>query len=62
MKERYQQKKERILQYAKQRREKNSETINCDCGSCIYKYKLCDHLKTKKHINFVSTLNDTPHN
>ena len=33
--------------------EKNKEKINCDCGSCIIKYKLTDHLKTKKHIEFV---------
>lgn len=62
MKERYKQKKEQILEYEKQRRDKNKERINCDCGSSIFKYKLCDHLKTKKHIDYINSLNNTPTN
>lgn len=60
MKERYQQKKEQILEYEKQRREKNNEKITCECGSCVVKYKLKDHLKTKKHIDYISSLNNPP--
>ena len=56
MKERYQQKKEDIKEYGRQRREKNKEQINCDCGSCIFKYKLSDHIKTKKHIAYIALL------
>jgi len=56
MKERYSQNKEKIIEYEKQRREKNKEKINCECGSSIFKYKLCDHLKTKKHIDYIAVL------
>jgi hypothetical protein len=55
MKERYILKREKILDYEKERREK-SEKISCDCGSCIFKYKLSDHLKTKKHIDYIALL------
>jgi hypothetical protein len=55
-KERYLEKKEEIKEKVKQYREKNSEKINCDCGSCIFKYKLSDHLKTKKHIDYIALL------
>lgn len=56
MKERYLEKKEEIKEKVKQYREKNNEKINCDCGSCIFKYKLNDHLKTKKHIDYIALL------
>lgn len=56
MKERYLNKREELIQKVKERRENNREKINCDCGSCIFKYKLCDHLKTKKHIDYIALL------
>lgn len=56
MKERYLEKKEEIKEKAKQYREKNNEKINCDCGSYIFKYKLNDHLKTKKHIDYIGLM------
>jgi len=62
MKERYQEKKEQIKEYQKQQRENNNEKITCVCGSIVCKYKVRDHLKTKKHINFTLSLNDTPAN
>jgi hypothetical protein len=54
MKERYILKKEELLLKEKERRNKNNEKINCGCGSCIVKYKLADHIKTKKHILYIA--------
>ena len=34
---------------------KNSELINCPCGSNVVKYKLNDHLKTLKHQNWINS-------
>jgi len=62
MRERYQKKKEELKEYEKQRRENNNEKLTCNCGSIICKNKFANHLKTKKHINFISTLYDTPLN
>ena len=62
MKERYQKKKEEIKEYEKQRRENNQEKVDCECGSCIIKYNYRDHLKTKKHIDYISFLNNPPIN
>jgi hypothetical protein len=56
MKERYQLKKEEIKNKVKEYRDNNKEKINCDCGSCIFKYNLNDHLKTKKHIDYIALL------
>ena len=39
-------------EYNKEYREKNSEIVECECGSCVKKYKLSDHYKTKKHLEF----------
>ena len=44
-------------QKRKQLREKNKELINCECGSCIYKYKIRDHKKTKKHLDYLENNN-----
>ena len=41
-------------EYNKEYREKNSEIVECECGSCVKKYKLSDHYKTKKHLNFIN--------
>ena len=30
----------------------NSEIIDCECGSKIVKYKLYEHIKSKKHLEF----------
>ena len=45
--------KEELKQKQKQHRETNSEIITCECGSQTRKYKLGDHLKTKKHQTFL---------
>jgi group I intron endonuclease len=37
-------------------RENNQEIIECKCGSKIKKYKLSDHLKTKKHKKYIDSL------
>lgn len=51
----YQSNKSEIKERVKIYREKNSEIIKCDCGAEIKKYTLYRHLKSKKHINFIST-------
>jgi hypothetical protein len=66
--QRYQQNKERHKQYyqdnrqsilkqksknGKQYREKNSELIECECGSIVVKYKLREHKTRKKHREFL---------
>ena len=58
MNERYKQKREELIEKERIRRnkEENQIKINCECGSCIYKYKLADHLKTKKHIDYIALL------
>lgn len=35
-------------------RQTNNEKINCPCGSCIVKYTLTDHIKTKKHQKYLN--------
>ena len=30
-------------------RKANSDIVKCPCGSAITKYKMCDHIKSKKH-------------
>lgn len=40
-------------EYDKERRLKNSEKIDCDCGSKISQNGLSKHKKTKKHLNFI---------
>ncbi len=60
MKERYKEKKEEIIQKVKEYRLKNNEKITCVCGSCILKYKLNDHLKTKKHIDYITPILHQP--
>jgi hypothetical protein len=57
-KQHYQQNKERILEQHKQNYEKNKdkyqEKFNCDCGGkYTFKNKLT-HIKTKKHLNYIS--------
>ena len=41
-------------QRAKQFKQRNSTKISCVCGSSIAKYRLSDHVKTKKHIDFIN--------
>lgn len=43
--------KDKISDSCKSWREKNKERIECYCGANIYKYKLTDHKKSKKHLN-----------
>jgi hypothetical protein len=44
--------KEKINEYQQEYR-KNSEIIECDCGSKIKKINLSEHLKTIKHKDFI---------
>ncbi len=53
-KERYQMKKEEISIKNSEFRAKNNEKVTCECGSCVVKYRLNEHLKTTKHIEFMS--------
>lgn len=56
--------KERIKIYEKQNRQKNSESIKarkaikytCECGSCLVQNNKSYHIKTKKHINYINSL------
>jgi hypothetical protein len=48
------QNKEIIKIYNKERYIKNKESILCECGSNVTKYNLNNHIKTKKHINFIN--------
>ncbi len=45
-----------MIKKVKEYRLKNNEKINCDCGSCICKYKLNEHIKTKKHTDYIGLL------
>ena len=42
--------------YAKNK-EKHREKITCECGSTISRSSMSQHLKTEKHLNYVSGLN-----
>jgi len=52
--------KEKIKDYKKEyyevNKEKINEKFNCDCGGCYAFRNKARHLKTKKHINYLSTL------
>ena len=56
----YQENKEICLKKNKENckswRENNQEIIECGCGSKIKKYKLPEHLKTKKHKKYIESL------
>ena len=62
MRERYTKKKEELIEKEKERRMKpeNKIKINCECGSCIFKYKLRDHIKTQKHQEYLKSLDISP--
>ena len=55
--------KERKKQYYQNNKEKinekNTVMHNCPCGSCIQKREIRNHLKSKKHIAYVQSLNVT---
>jgi hypothetical protein len=48
--------REMLIAYCKEYRQKNRDKINekvkCECGSCVKKYNLSEHYKTKKHLEF----------
>lgn len=68
MRERYLKKKEEIKEKVKQYVENNREKVlenkreygkqkfNCECGSCVRIDNKKDHLKTKKHIDYIALL------
>jgi len=49
--EHYQLNKEKILQNKK-------EKIKCDCGAVVNKSNLSSHKKTKKHLNYINSINE----
>jgi len=53
-KEYYEKNKDEINKKKKEYRENNKIKINCGCGSSIYKYKMNEHIKSKKHLNFIA--------
>ena len=53
-KERYEKNKDKIKLKKKEKYEKNKEKVNCICGSCFLKHGLNNHLRTKKHIDFIN--------
>lgn len=56
----YQENKEKLKENARIYREKNKdkkkETINCPCGSIIFKKNKSGHLKSTKHIDYLKRL------
>lgn len=44
--------KDKFSEYSINWREKNKEEIVCECGSSIVKYRMPQHKKTMKHIEF----------
>jgi len=68
MRERYKEKRDELLEKAKQYIENNREKVlekkreygkqkfNCECGSCIRIDNKKDHLKTKKHIDYIGLM------
>jgi len=57
-KEYYQENKEKVLEYQKEYREKNTVIINCPCGGTYQERKKNRHYKTKKHIKYVEQKKD----
>ncbi len=56
-KKQYQQKnKEEIKEYLKQWRLENSEIIECECGSKYKKYHHSNHIKSKRHKNYINNI------
>jgi len=63
-KEYYEENKEKILEKVKEYRkinkeiisEKNKEKFTCNCGSTLRLSDKSQHLKTKKHINYLATI------
>ena len=47
--------RERHKKYKKENREKINEKFNCECGGKFTCSNKAHHLKTKKHIKFIST-------
>jgi methionine synthase I (cobalamin-dependent) len=50
----YNKNSEKLKQANREYIEKNSQLIECKCGSKVKKYNYCDHLKTKKHQNYIN--------
>jgi len=57
----YENNKEKILKKEKEYRENNEEKIKerrkakitCECGSCVRKYDLSRHIRSKKHQDYL---------
>ena len=48
---------EKIREYYLKYKGKNTEIYNCDCGSKVTTYHKSHHLKTKKHISYLKSMN-----
>tara|TARA_R110000822_G_C15085141_1_gene470111 strand:- start:45 stop:671 length:627 start_codon:yes stop_codon:yes gene_type:complete len=47
--------REKLKQKCKERYNKNREVVICECGCSIVKHSLNSHLKTKKHLDLISS-------
>jgi hypothetical protein len=61
-KEYQEQNKEKIKEYREQNKEKikeyKEEKFNCECGGCYRRSDKARHFKTKKHLDYFTTLNE----
>lgn len=52
----YYKNKERLLQYQKERNDKERYKVKCECGSELFKKNMRYHLKTKKHRDYIDSI------
>ena len=53
--------KEYNKEYYEKNIDKSKQKIDCDCGSTITKYNLSHHAKSKKHIQYLESLENIPY-
>ena len=53
----YEENKEHKKEYREQNKEKFKEKMTCSCGSICRKKEISRHLKSKKHLNYIISLN-----
>ena len=53
--------REEILQKHKQYYQNNQEKVTCECGSLVSKFEKSRHIKSKKHIKFISSMDQQSH-
>ena len=57
-KEYYKENKDKIREHKKEYYKENKENITCDCGSIVLTIRQSRHLKTKKHIRYIQSLEE----